>query len=103
MIPTRLEVVATGLQVQKNETKWSFAVSNRSDKIAFFVNPQLLSGDMEVAPSFWSSNYFTLAPGETIDLTVGFPSEVVKSGQPNLKISGWNVEEMTVNFMEEIR
>jgi hypothetical protein len=51
-----------------------------------------MSGDEEIAPSFWSANYFTLAPGESLDLTVGCPPEAMGSGALNIRIEGWNVE-----------
>jgi hypothetical protein len=98
-----VNVVVSGTKQLKNETEWSFTVSNPAAGIAFFINPQLMIGEKEIAPSFWSTNYFTLAPGESINIRVGFPTEVVKAGQPYLKIGGWNVEEITVNINEAIR
>jgi hypothetical protein len=75
-----------------NERRWSLQLTNNSGKIAFFINPRLMSGDEEIAPSFWSANYFTLAPGESLDLTVGCPPEAMGSGALNIRIEGWNVE-----------
>ncbi|MGD0583568.1 MAG: sugar-binding domain-containing protein [Bacteroidales bacterium] len=103
MTPATIEVEVSGAQQLKNETKWSFVVSNRSDKIAFFINPRISSGGKEVAPSFWSTNYFTLAPGESVTLTVGFPPELLAGVQPELLIDGWNVKEMKIDFIEGIK
>ena len=80
----------------KNEKRWTIQFSNSSDKIAFFLNPQLISRGEEVAPSFWSANYFTLAPGETIMVTVGCPPDSLKGDTPVLKVEGWNVKEMII-------
>ncbi|MDR1813408.1 MAG: hypothetical protein LBR18_00985 [Tannerella sp.] len=43
--------------------------TNKSDKIAFFLNPQLITNGEEIS-ALWSDNYFTLAPGEQYDVTV---------------------------------
>jgi hypothetical protein len=76
----------------KTETRWTIQVNNPGDKIAFFIRPQVMIGNEEVLPSFWSGNYFTLAPGENKTLTVSCPDAKIGSGKPNLKVSGWNVK-----------
>ena len=75
----------------KNDMKWTFEVTNSSDKIAFFIRPQLLSGGIEILPCFWSQGYFTLAPGESTLVSVTVPLANVGKSSPVLKISGWNV------------
>jgi hypothetical protein len=82
----------------KNEKRWTFRLTNSSDKIAFFINPRLMSGDEEIAPSFWSANYFTLAPGESADITVGCPSEKISAGVPYIKVEGWNIETLSISL-----
>jgi hypothetical protein len=52
-----------------------------------------MTGGEEVLPSYWSGNYFTLAPAESIALTVSCPVQKPGAEVPLLKISGWNVEE----------
>lgn len=81
---------------RSNEKRWAFRFSNSSNRIAFFINPQLFSGDEEVAPSFWSDNYFTLAPNESVTATVGCPPEAVSDDTVVLKVSGWNVNETVI-------
>jgi hypothetical protein len=76
----------------KAETRWTIQVNNPGDKIAFFIRPQVMIGNEEVLPSYWSGNYFTLAPGENKTLTVSCPDARIGSGKPNLKVSGWNVK-----------
>jgi hypothetical protein len=98
-----LQPVALGVKAlpgirQKNETRWTVEITNSSEQLAFFVNPRLMSGEEEVMPSFWSANYFTLAPGESIKLTVGCPPEALVKGKAWLKVEGWNVKEMVVNL-----
>ncbi len=103
MAPASINISVSGAQQLKNETEWTFSVLNNSPRIAFFINPRLMLGDKEVTPSFWSSNYFTLAPGESIILRVGVPSELVKNGEVSLNIGGWNVKEMNVNFKGKLK
>ncbi|MGQ9621776.1 MAG: glycoside hydrolase family 2 protein, partial [Bacteroidales bacterium] len=74
-----------------NEKRWNFMVSNASDRIAFFINPRLISDDEEITPSFWSANYFTLAPGESMNITVGCPKEKISGNKLVLRIEGWNI------------
>jgi hypothetical protein len=77
----------------KSENSWTIQVTNTSNKMAFFIRPQLLSGDEEVLPSYWSSSYFTLAPSETITITVGCPAARLNGRNPTIRISGWNVNQ----------
>jgi len=82
----------------KTDYNWSITVTNSTDKIAFFVRPQLMAGGNEVLPSFWSGSYFTLAPKESTSLTVSCPVEQIGSDAPALKISGWNVPEQVLDL-----
>lgn len=90
-----VKVKVINIEKKANETRWTIQFSNLSDKIAFFIHPQLIAGSDEILPSFWSANYFTLAPKESITVTVGFPSASI-SGAPVLKVEGWNVEETSI-------
>ena len=78
------------------DRSWIFIVTNRSDKLAFFIRPQLMAGDDEVLPSFWSGNYFSLAPSESNTVSVSVPEDALDGRNPELKISGWNVGEQTL-------
>jgi beta-galactosidase/beta-glucuronidase len=73
-----------------NENQWTYEISNPSRKLAFFINPQLWNDVEEIMPCFWSANYFSLAPGEKIMLTVGCP-KALSSKKPVLKLEGWNI------------
>jgi hypothetical protein len=98
MNQTTLDVAVNGFKNGGYEKGYTILVSNKSEKIAFFINPKLVTGDKEVAPCFWSANYFTLAPGESIILNVGFPPEVIGKDHPVLKIEGWNVKETEISL-----
>jgi hypothetical protein len=75
----------------KHDRKWVLQVTNSSDKIAFFIRPQVMAGGEEILPSFWSESYFTLAPTETTTITVTCPLVKLIGRTPVLKVSGWNV------------
>ncbi len=49
-----------------------------------------MQGKEEITPSLWSSNYFTLAPGESIPVEVKIPARY-NLLNPVMQVSGWNV------------
>jgi hypothetical protein len=83
----------------KNEKSWTIKVSNTSDKIAFFLRPQLMIEGEEVLPSYWTASYFTLAPSESSIVSVSCPVIKLNGKKPGIIISGWNVvqQELVVN------
>jgi len=103
MAETKILVKVKGSLVSTNEIKWTMNISNPSDKIAFFINPRLMADDEEVSPSFWSANYFTLAPGESIDITVGCPIEKIWGKMMFLRIEGMNIPELNFPLEKSIK
>ncbi len=91
MAKTDVSVVFSPAPSGRNDKKWTVRVTNKSDKLAFFIRPQLMNNGEEVLPAYWSGNYFSLAPGESITVAVTCPAAAVKGVQPVLKVSGWNV------------
>jgi exo-1,4-beta-D-glucosaminidase len=75
----------------RNETSWTIQITNKTNKIAFFIRPQLMVNGEEVLPSYWTSGYITLAPSETTTLSVSCPAIKVAGINHVLRISGWNV------------
>jgi exo-1,4-beta-D-glucosaminidase len=73
------------------QTGYTVQVTNPGNKVAFFVRLQLMSGKEEITPSLWSSNYITLAPGESIPVDVNIPARY-KLVNPVIRVSGWNVD-----------
>ena len=91
MEKTNLNITVLKYDKEKNDRKWIFQITNTTGKIAFFIRPQLLSSGEEILPSFWSDSYFSLAPGESITVSVTCPSASLVNTDPVLKVSGWNV------------
>jgi hypothetical protein len=77
----------------KSEKSWTIQVTNGTNRIAFFIRPQLMNKGNELLPSFWSDSYFTLAPSESTTITVSCPLEKLNGIMPEIKISGWNVKQ----------
>jgi hypothetical protein len=94
----RVEVLKEGKTM--TEKSWTVQITNPSDRIAFFIRPQILKDGEEVLPSYWSGSYFTLAPKESTTLTVSCPVTNIGTASPVLKVSGWNVTEQKLNLSE---
>jgi hypothetical protein len=93
MQKTRLETrVLTSLK-GKNENSWTIKITNTTNKLAFFIRPQLIINGEEVLPSYWTANYFTLAPFETTTVSVSCPTIKLNGKNQAIRISGWNVTE----------
>jgi len=75
---------------------WTVTIKNTSDKLAFFLNPQLIKDGEEVLPSYWSDNYFSIPPGETITTTVSCPKAMIKAIAPELRLEGWNITQQNI-------
>lgn len=88
--PVKLAVKIIGKERDGNNTKWRIHFNNPSKQMAFFVHPKLTSGEDEIFPGFWSGNYFTLAPGESITLDATYPNSSIYNKKLQLKLSGWN-------------
>ena len=74
------------------ETTWTIKFANNSQKLAFFIRPQIVENGEEILPAFWSASYFSLAPGESIIVSVSAPSAQLKNNRRELQVSGWNME-----------
>lgn len=94
------KVAAKVLSTEKgqSETKWTLQLINTSDKVAFFVRPQLMQGNEEVMPSYWTANYITLAPGESATVSVTAPWARLRNGVPTILIEGWNLKKQWVSL-----
>ncbi len=83
----------------KDSYEFTLQFSNASGHIAFFVNPQLMNKGEEILPSYWSKNYFSLAPHESVTVTVSCPLSKIDAHAPvMLKTEGWNVKGNTIEL-----
>lgn len=98
--PAKLDVKIITKTKDKNNTKWSIQFTNPTKQMAFFVHPKLTDGNDEIFPGFWSGNYFTLAPGETITLDATYPNATIANKKLQLKLSGWNRNDELVTTVQ---
>jgi beta-galactosidase/beta-glucuronidase len=91
MAPARIETRLIKSETRSgNKNIWTYEFSNPGGQLAFFINPQLWNEKEEIMPTYWSANYFSLAPGEKIKVTAGFPGSLSEK-KPTLKLEGWNL------------
>ncbi len=88
MAGTKLETKVLSSEKSKSENKWTLQITNNSDKVAFFVRPQLMRNGDEVMPSYWTNNYFTLAPHEHVTVSVTAPLAKLEKGTPTVLVGG---------------
>jgi hypothetical protein len=98
MPKTKLDAKITGPVKDKSEISWSVQITNNSNRLAFFIRPQLMAGGEEVLPSYWTAGYFTLAPSESATVTVSCPVIILNGKKPEIKISGWNINEQVLTL-----
>jgi hypothetical protein len=68
------------------------AIKNPTTTIAFFTQIQLLDRDAKpVRPSFYSDNFFSLLPGESIHVTIETRQPILADDKTSLVIKGWNI------------
>jgi exo-1,4-beta-D-glucosaminidase len=82
----------------KNEASETIQITNKTNKVAFFIRPQLMADGEEVLPCYWSSGYFTLAPSETKTVSVSYPNGKPDGKNLLIKISAWNVVEQALSL-----
>jgi hypothetical protein len=96
MPQTKVETTVLKREIVKTDTKWTVKFTNKSKQLAFFINPQLLNNGEEIMPCFWSANYFSLAPGESITVTASVSSNQLKGKNQVIKVKGWNLENQLI-------
>jgi hypothetical protein len=58
-----------------------------------------MTGDEEVMPSYWTANYFTLAPGESTTVSVSAPLAKLGAEKPYVQVEGWNTAKQAVSLI----
>jgi len=69
-------------------------VENSSKSVAFFVRLKVNQGKggNEILPVVWNDNYISLLPGEKREVTASYRTSVAGAAEPEVEVSGWNVE-----------
>ena len=87
------------METLSNKYQWTIQLSNPSKQLAFFVNPQLMNGEEEILPSFWSNNYFSIPAGESKTVTVSCGTNQIINKTTTLKVEGWNVKAQSLSSL----
>lgn len=85
-------------EVSAGKLNLTVDISNPSNKIAFFINPQLMNGDEEILPSFWSDNYFSIMSNQHKTITVSCSQNKIDTLSTSLKIEGWNTKPQIIQL-----
>jgi exo-1,4-beta-D-glucosaminidase len=96
-VSARTETGADGPRVR-------VVLRNPSDRLAFQVRLAVRrkNEDMEILPVLWSDNYLELMPGESREIAAEFLSRDALSGEPELSVTGWNIEPQTISLSEPV-
>jgi exo-1,4-beta-D-glucosaminidase len=94
-LPPAVVTASWVTEQQGEEQLQRVTVRNVSGALAFLVRLTLLRGKdgADVAPAYWSDNYFELMPGEERQLTVTYPSAQLGGAPAYVRVGGWNVAE----------
>jgi Exo-beta-D-glucosaminidase Ig-fold domain/Glycosyl hydrolases family 2/Glycosyl hydrolases family 2, sugar binding domain/Glycosyl hydrolases family 2, TIM barrel domain len=95
---TQVQVKVLKAEKGISENKWTLQFTNTTGQLAFFVRPQLIKNAEEVMPSYWTGNYFTLAPYEQITVSVSAPVAKLGNSLPTVLVEGWNVDKQIVSL-----
>ena len=62
-------------------------------QLAFFIHLTVRKGKGggDIAPVYWSDNYFELMPGEQREITAKYPRSLLGGAQSYIAVDGWNV------------
>ncbi|HOZ49710.1 MAG TPA: hypothetical protein PLO37_23320 [Candidatus Hydrogenedentes bacterium] len=75
------------------ETEARVALRNPSDHLAFAVHLLLTQGEggLEIAPTYWSDNYFAILPHSEKIVAARFAEADAGGATPTLVVKGWNM------------
>jgi hypothetical protein len=49
-------------------------------------------------PSYWTGNYFTLAPNESTTVSVSAPVAKLGTATPKVLVEGWNLQKQVITL-----
>ena len=78
-------------------------IENPTSSLAFFIHLKLRDGlpeydeeqkfhEQEVLPVLWEDNYFSMAPGERLEVAASYKAKDLGANGPIVEIGGWNVK-----------
>ncbi len=82
----------------KNSVNCTVQINNPTNRLAFFIRPQLMQDGEEVMPAYWSAGYFTLAPHQQVTVSVSAPADRLNAAPLTIALSAWNVPVQNIPF-----
>jgi exo-1,4-beta-D-glucosaminidase len=96
--PAALEVRGHRLADGDERHILALEVQNMSETLAFFTRLRLLQGEREILPVFWSDNFVSALPGETLRLRAELPRGEGSGEALAIEVSGWNTARQRVTL-----
>jgi exo-1,4-beta-D-glucosaminidase len=92
-LPPAQVSVSSRVEHRNEEDVAHVTVENPGSHLAFFVHVWLTKGKggEEVLPVLWEDNYFSLMPGESLEVAATYRREDLQGAAPVVKVEGWNV------------
>jgi exo-1,4-beta-D-glucosaminidase len=93
LTPAKIIVSQQTLGKRGGNNTMTLTIENKGDGVAFMVHPRVTrgKGGEDVAPIFWSDNYFSLLPGEKLKATARYDDPALAGKEPVLEMEGYNV------------
>jgi exo-1,4-beta-D-glucosaminidase len=87
--------VSCRMESARDEKIAHVTLKNPADHLAFFIMLAVTKGKggLEVAPTFWSENMFSVLPGEEKNVKAAFYAEDLEGKEPVIRVGGWNIEQ----------
>jgi hypothetical protein len=91
LTPAKVSAEITGNSRDEAQSRWRIRFTNPGKTLAFFLHPRLLQDGKELRPSLWSANYFSLMPGQQMEVELAVPSRLLTGGKLSLSTDGINL------------
>jgi exo-1,4-beta-D-glucosaminidase len=100
----RIEAAATTTQAAQGP-QVHVTLRNPSEHLAFQIRLGIrISGqEAEILPVLWEDNYIELMPGESREVSAQYLSPGALDDSPELTVSGWNFEPLTIPLTQSER
>ncbi len=81
------------MQSQWNKGNMTVTLTNSGTALAFQIQLALTNATdgLEIGPTYWSDNYFSLLPGESRILHAVIPGMADSTTPPTVRVGGWNI------------
>jgi exo-1,4-beta-D-glucosaminidase len=88
--PVKLDV-ATSVEKAADTAEISVTLKNPTANLAFLIQLAVTRNGVEIGPSYWEDNYFSLLPGEERVVSATAPLAELGDAAPAVRVTGWNV------------